>query len=82
VMRTDEKSASIFWETRTEGCVAVGVTPEGGGAETNASGTATMTTVSNDYGVDIGLKMPDLAGTYFVNRVDVTGLALPKPTRR
>jgi hypothetical protein len=73
-MRATDTGASIFWETKDPGCVAAGVTPAAASSETEYAGVATQTTVQGTYGVDIGLKMPDLAGTYYVNRVDATGL--------
>jgi hypothetical protein len=75
VMRTDDTHASIFWETvDPPTCTAAGITPLPTGTESNATGVATATTVVGTYGVDIGLKMPDLAGTYYINRVDLTDL--------
>jgi predicted phosphodiesterase len=75
VMRADGQGATVFWETTTQGCVAIGVTPEAGGEETQFTGVATETTVQSSYGEDLGLPMPDLAGTYYVNHADATALA-------
>jgi predicted phosphodiesterase len=71
-MRATPSGASIFWETPgAAGCVRA--TLDGSGPP--VTGTATHTTVTHSYGVDIGLKQPDLAGDYDVARIDVTGLA-------
>jgi hypothetical protein len=73
VMRPGESGASIFWETRDPGCVEVGVTATGG-SEAVVVGSAAATTVASSYGVETGARQPDLAGTYYVARVDVSGL--------
>ncbi len=74
-MRMTADGASVYWETRDQpACVAVGVTPEAGGGEQIVTGSSDKTTVQNTYGVDIGLKDPDLAGTYYVNHVDIAKL--------
>src|SRR5678815_4078622 len=75
VMRMTADGASVYWETRDEpACVALGVTPEAGGSEQVVTGAAMKTTVVNSYGVESGIKMPDLAGTYYISRVDVAKL--------
>src|SRR5256885_914081 len=69
-MRMTGDGASVYWETRDEpACVQLTL------AGRAYPGGATRTEVKNTYGVDVGLKMPDLAGTYYVNRVDITGLS-------
>ena len=74
-MRATTDGASVFWETReAPSCVAIGVTPEAGGPEAIVAGVATMTTVLTGYGTPRPNVPLDLAGTFFVNRVDVTGL--------
>jgi hypothetical protein len=76
VLRADAEGASILWETRdSPACVAVGVTPEAGGDEVIVTGAATTTTVTASYGTDTGIKMPDVAGTYYLAHVDARGLA-------
>jgi hypothetical protein len=75
VMRTDDSHASIFWETQAQpSCVAAGLTAEAGGAETIVAGAADATTVQSSYGEGM-VAMPDLAGTYYLSRVDASGLA-------
>lgn len=74
-MRATESGASVFWETRDlPSCVAIGVTPESGGAETIAKGVATMTTVQTAYPSDRAKVPGDDAGTFYVNRVDLGSL--------
>ena len=74
-MRMTATGVSVYWESATpQSCVEIGVTPEAGGAETIASGAQAAGVVSNSYGIDM-VPFPDIAGTYYLSRVDVTGLA-------
>ena len=76
VMRATETAASIYWESREDpkGRVTVVLAKESGGAEREIAGTATATFVEHGYGEDLGIKMPDLPGTWYLYRVDATGL--------
>ncbi|MSP59776.1 MAG: hypothetical protein EXR72_05435 [Myxococcales bacterium] len=74
VMRADDTSAAVFWETRDPGCVALGLTLEAGGSESLLTGASVATTVESSYGVN-QVMMPDIAGTYYLARVDATKLS-------
>src|SRR5438046_2558868 len=75
-LRASSSGASLFFETRDQGCVEASIRPESdaAAAETIVKGTATKTTVTGSYGVG-QVMIPDEPGTWYVNQVDFTGLA-------
>ncbi len=78
VMRPTTTRVVVRWETRLPlAPPTVDYEPEaGGGIMQSATGTSTETTVQLDYGIGQPLiTEPDVPGTYYVNEVEVSGLA-------
>jgi len=74
VIRAATDTATVRWETKVvPEDVSVAFMPEDGGAEQTAEGTSTPGMVSVSHGVGI-LPEPDVAGTYYLNEVVLTGL--------
>lgn len=70
-----DTGATIYWETKTQGCVKLGLRPEATpeAAETEYEGTAVAGEVKTGYGVG-QVVYPDYPGTWYVNHVTLTNL--------
>lgn len=77
VQMIDTTHARVRWESRaTPASVAITYAPESGGAMQSATGSSRETTVTTGYGVGVSIvPVPDLAGTYAINEVDLAGLS-------
>jgi hypothetical protein len=77
VMRPTTTRVVVRWETRLPLAPATVVyEPEAGGTMATATGTSTETEVRLTYGIGAPLiTEPDVPGTYYVNEVEITGLA-------
>ena len=74
VERVDDTHATILWESTTQGAVEAAVTVEGQKNERLIAGVPVETHVVASWGSNLGLKQPDLPGTYYRNEVAVDGL--------
>lgn len=77
VQRATADSATVRWESRLEpASVEVDVEPQGGGELVTFTGASRETTTLLSYGVGTTfVRQPDEPGTYYVNEVELTGLA-------
>lgn len=77
VQRVSTTTARVRWESRLMPPEAsIEVTPEASGAAVPFTGTSRETVVQLSYGVGSPIvREPDLPGTYYVNEVDLDGLA-------
>lgn len=75
VMRPDTTAVVVRWESRLMPAqIAVDYRPEAGGTDEMATGTSRETVTLLDYQPAFATE-PDVPGTYFVNEVEITGLA-------
>lgn len=75
VIRPDVDRVTVMWESRLAPPTAsVTATPEAGGDAVEAVGETTAAEVTLSYDTPI-VDEPDLAGTFYMNSVEVSGLA-------
>jgi hypothetical protein len=74
VERVDDTHATIFWESITQGPVEAAIAVEGQKQERFVTGVPTETHVVSSWGQNLGVKQPDLPGTYFRNEIAIDQL--------